>query len=646
MQTYTHWSKLRSNFQFKLLLIFSLLTFLVACPLTVLYTVSEIKKNRNCISNELKMRADFLANSVQLPLYAKNRDVLSKLAEKAAQAPEIRAVVILDHDGQVLAGYHAKNSSASPDVISHKVQVYGSQLSDSVEASLTAASSDAAAAEIGSVVMERGTSDLATARRNMIVSSIGSAVIFWLLVTMLCYQALRRVTRSFNALVTGIDVMQKGDLSTRIAVEADDEPGRVASAVNKLAEAVQQRTAENARLQEEHLELERQMLHAQKLESMGVMAGGIAHDYNNLLQAILGNMELALMKLPTDSASKKYITNAMNSGKHAAHLTSMMLTYVGKGFIVKKELDLNELVRENVEMLKMAATTAVSVELNLLENLPVIMADEAHIQQLVMNLIINAAESIEEQPGIVRLSTGIRSCDKICLDGSLLEEKPEPGLFVFFEVSDNGCGMNENTIKRLFDPFFTTKFAGRGLGMSAVMGIIKIHSGAMFVESEPGKGTTFKVLFPITAASLPMTNEKVISAEPEPSLVQDTPLSGLALVVDDEKAVLKICTKMVSICGLEVIAARDGIEAVARFIERADDIAVVLMDLTMPNMDGIAAMNEIHRIRPDARIIISSGFNEDELSERFTGHTPAGYIRKPYSMSVLEAELRRVLRPV
>lgn len=645
MRTFSYWSKLRSSFQFKLLLIFSLLTFLVACPLTILYTVSEINETRRYISNELKMRADYLANSVQLPLYAKNREVLSKLAEKAAHAPEIRAVVIMDHGGQVLAGYHAKKTSSSTEVISRSVPVYGSQLSDSVEASLTGGS-DASVAEIGSVIMERGTDDLARARRNVIIFSISCAVSFWLLVTMLCYQVLRRVTGSFNALVAGIDAMQEGDLNTRIAVDADDEPGRIARAVNKLAEAVQQRSAENTRLQEEHLELERQMLHAQKLESMGVMAGGIAHDYNNLLQSILGNIELALLKLPTDSASKKYITNAMNSGKHAAHLTSMMLTYVGKGFIVKKELNLNELIRENVEMLKMAATTAVSVELNLLENLPLIMADEAHIQQLVMNLIINAAESIEEQPGNVMLSTGIRSCDKTCLDGSLLEEKPEPGLFVFFEVSDNGCGMNEDTLKRLFDPFFTTKFAGRGLGMSAVMGIIKMHAGAMFVESKPGKGTTFNVLFPITVASLPVTNDKVVSDKTEPSVIPDTSLSGLALVVDDEKSVLKICSKMVSICGLEVITARDGIEAVAGFIEHANDIAVVLMDLTMPNMDGIAAMNEIHRIRPDAKIIISSGFNEDELGDRFTGQTPSGFIRKPYSMSVLEAELRRVLRPV
>jgi CheY-like chemotaxis protein len=386
------------------------------------------------------------------------------------------------------------------------------------------------------------------------------------------------------------------------------------------------------------------MLQAQKLESLGVMAGGIAHDFNNLLQSILGNMELASMKLPSDAAPQKYIANAIISGKHAAHLTNLMLTYLGKGLTTKKELNLNELVRDNTEMLRTAASAAVSVELFLSPDLPHITADIAHMQQVVMNLITNAAESILEQPGFVRITTGIQSCDQAGLAASLLEEKPAPGRYVFLEVKDNGCGMSEETLQRLFDPFFTTKFTGRGLGMSAVLGIIRIHNGALFVESEPGKGTTFRVLFPIPDSAPPATTEEPVSSPPQTSTFQESSLSGLVLVVDDERAVLKICTKMVQLCGFTVMTACDGIDAVAKFREQADEIVIVLMDLTMPNMDGITAMDEIYRIRPDTKVIISSGFNKEELSERITSQPPCGFIRKPYSMNVLEAEMRRVMQ--
>ncbi|MDD5285090.1 MAG: response regulator [Desulfuromonadaceae bacterium] len=397
--------------------------------------------------------------------------------------------------------------------------------------------------------------------------------------------------------------------------------------------------------EEESLTLERQFLQAQKLESLGIMAGGIAHDFNNLLQSMLGNMELAARGLANDSDPQKHIASAMISGKHAAHLTDLMLTYAGMGSITKKALNLNDLVRENTHMLRSAASTAVSMELSLSAELPAITADEAQIQQLVMNLITNAAESIEEQPGTIRLTTGIKECDQTFLASSLLEEKPLPGRFAYLEVSDNGCGMSKETIKLIFDPFFTTKFTGRGLGMSAVMGIMRTHSGALFVESEPGKGTTFRALFPVSESAQPatvqepVTTTRIIDTTPLP------PLSGLALVVDDEKPVLKVCTKMVKLCGFRVITAHDGVDAVVKFREHADEIAVVLMDLTMPNMDGIAAMSEIYNIRPDTKIILASGFNEEELIGRTTtGQAPSGLIRKPYSMDLLEAELRRVVQ--
>ena len=639
MSPYPRWSNFRTSFRCKLFLIFTLMTFLIACLLSTMYIVSEIRVKTRHAAELLQLRAEQLAESVRLPLYAENRDMLRRIGEQAVQAPEIRAVVISAPDGRVLADIQSPDHHLTPRVISHTADVRSSSLVDSVESSMTGGR-DTTALLLGAVRMEQGTEDLLRATHRIVMLSITLAIAFWLTVSLLCYLVLRQVTRSFSALVHGIRVMQEGDFTTRIDIESEDEPGRAARAINSLAGALQQRGKENSRLQEDHLNYERKMLHTQKLESLGVMAGGIAHDFNNLLQSVLGNMELASMKLAPDSAPQKYIANAVNSGKRAAHLTSLMLTYVGKGFIAKKELNLNELVMENVEMLRTAATTAVSTELCLTDGLPSIMADEAHLQQVVMNLIINAAESIEEQPGFIRLTTGIQSCDQTCLAASLLGEEAEPGRYVFLEICDNGCGMDEETLKRLFDPFFTTKFAGRGLGMSAVMGIMRTHGGALFVESEPGKGTTFRALFP---ASEP-TAQEAATTPPEKCMVQENGLSGVALVVDDEKAVLRICTKMVELCGFTVITACDGIDAVTKFREHADEIVVVLMDLTMPNMDGITAMSEIYSIKPDAKVILSSGFNEEELGEGSTSRAPSGFIRKPYSMNDLETEIRRVVR--
>jgi signal transduction histidine kinase/CheY-like chemotaxis protein len=657
---YTKWSGFRNSFQFRLFTVFTLLTACISILLTTLYVFSEIHEKRNFTRDNVHLLAQQLAESVRLPLYAENSAILQQYVEQTVQIPEICAVVISGPNGRVLANAQRPDQSGSAEIIRQTVEVYSSRLIDSVESSMTG-SSDGTRSLLGTVRIERGTADLSRAIRRVVLLSVCSAIAFWLTVSLFCYLALRRVTRSFNALMHGIHAMEEGDFSCRINITSNDEPGRAAHAVNHLATALQLRSEDNIRLQEERMELERQMLHAQKLESLGIMAGGIAHDFNNLLQSMLGNMELSLNKLPQDSTPFKYIANAMNSGKHAAHLTGLMLTYVGRGYITKKELSLNELVRDNADMLRTAATTAVSTELRLAAELPAILADRAQIQQVVMNLIANAAESIVEQPGFVTLTTGLQSCDQFCLAASIVDEKPEPGLYVFLEVGDNGCGMDEETIKRIFDPFFTTKFTGRGLGMSAVLGIVRTHRGAMFMVSEPGKGTRIKVLFPAAESArltanppapyiflrpdLPLEKEET-DKQPEQLMIPEIPLSGVALVVDDEKSVLKVCTKMVSLCGYRVITASDGIDAVSKFRENGDEIALVLMDLTMPNMDGIAAMNEIYSIRPDARVILASGFNEDELTLRITEQAPSGFIRKPYSLGVLETEIRRVVQSV
>ncbi len=391
---------------------------------------------------------------------------------------------------------------------------------------------------------------------------------------------------------------------------------------------------------EERLNLERQLLHAQKLESLGILSGGIAHDFNNLLQAMLGNLELALMRLPHDTPVRKNINHAIKAGRHAAQLTSMMLAYSGKGLFVIKPLNLTELVEENATMLEAAIHKSITLEQQLDHTLPIIRADAGQLQQVIMNIITNAAEAIGDRRGTIALSTGVKDFDSATLNSSRLEEKQAAGRYVWLEVRDTGCGMEEETLSKLFDPFFTTKFTGRGLGMSAVLGIIRAHKGAFLVESVPGIGTTIKVLFP-TAGEQPVGPAPV--NESKPITEELIGRSGKVLVVDDEDMIRAVSTAMLKELGFETLAAASGEEALALFREMGDSIDVVLLDQVMPGMDGVTVFKELRTLRPDIKVLLASGFSQQEVSERFSGLGLYGFLPKPYTLKNLTAELSQVL---
>ena len=275
---------------------------------------------------------------------------------------------------------------------------------------------------------------------------------------------------------------------------------------------------ERTRAEGERLGLERQLLHAQKLESLGVLAGGVAHDFNNLLMAMLGNMDLALARLPADAPAVANLNQAMAAARMAAGLTNRMLAYSGRGAFVVETMDLNDVIGENAAMLRAAIAKTATLGVQLRRELPPVIADAAQVQQVVMNLITNASEALGDRAGSVTLSTGVQDCDERYLRRSSLEEKPAPGRFVWLEVADTGCGMSGETVLRLFDPFFTTKFAGRGLGMSAVLGIVRGHRGAIVVDTSPGVGTTIRVLFPAgDAGREPSPGGAAVAAPPPPA---------------------------------------------------------------------------------------------------------------------------------
>ena len=391
---------------------------------------------------------------------------------------------------------------------------------------------------------------------------------------------------------------------------------------------------ERKRAEEERLNFEKQLLHAQKLESLGVLAGGIAHDFNNLLMAIMGNADLALMRLNPESPVVDNLKRIEQAAARAADLARQMLAYSGKGKFVIEHLDLSRLVEEMLHMLEVSISKKAVLRFNLTSPIPSIEADATQLRQIIMNLVINASEAIGDRSGVIAITTGCMDCGRSYLKDVWLDENLTEGLYVYLEIADSGCGMDKQTLSKLFDPFFTTKFTGRGLGMAAVLGIVRGHKGAIKVYSELNKGTSFKVLFPASSRPAELFNGK--------SLMDDWQGSGTVLLIDDEETVRGIGKEMLRELGFSVITADDGLEGVAAFKENPD-IAFVILDLTMPHMDGEQCFRELRQMNPDVKVIMSSGYNEQEVTQKFVGKGLAGFIQKPYSLSVLKDAVRGIL---
>jgi len=392
------------------------------------------------------------------------------------------------------------------------------------------------------------------------------------------------------------------------------------------------------RAEEERIALEAKVRQAQKLESMGVLAGGIAHDFNNLLTGVIGNAELALMDLPAGSPARHSIEEINAAARRAAELAGQMLAYSGKGQFVLEAIDLSRLVRKLQRLLGSAVSKRVTLEFDLADGLPAVEGDATQLRQVVMNLVINASEAIGDGDGVVTVRTWLTDADTSYLADSHVDDGLPSGPYVCLEVSDTGCGMDEETKAKLFDPFFSTKFTGRGLGLAAVLGIVRGHGGAIRVQSKPGKGSTFRVLLPICDASAPEL--------PEPDEVPEGGLRGhgTVLVVDDEEVVRQVGKSALARLGFTVLTAEDGPQAIEAVRADPEGVQAVLLDLTMPHMDAEGVVRELRRLRKDLPIILSSGYSEDEAVRRFAAEDLAGFIQKPYDPATLIQTLQRIMR--
>ena len=390
------------------------------------------------------------------------------------------------------------------------------------------------------------------------------------------------------------------------------------------------------RAEDERRTLEARLTETQKLESLGLLAGGVAHDFNNILTSILGYAELASEGLPPGAPARADLAHIVTGARRAAELTRRMLAYAGRTTTLPSTLSLPHLVQETGELLQVSIPRRVALQYDFAPELPALLGDEAQLRQVVMNLVLNAAEAIDEGNGTirVRLRSGERTAAQLA--SRWTADDAEPGAYVWLEVEDDGSGMPADTLARIFDPFFTTKFTGRGLGLAAVLGIVRAHRGGIQVESAPGAGTLFRVL-------LPAEPGRVVPDEP-PSALAPWRASGLALVIDDEPGVRDLATAMLRRAGFDaVLTAGGGAEGVERFRERADEVRFVLLDLTMPDLGGLEVLRAIRAIRADVPVVLSSGYADPAGTAGAGAEDATGFVAKPYRLADLTRAVRAAL---
>jgi PAS domain S-box-containing protein len=437
------------------------------------------------------------------------------------------------------------------------------------------------------------------------------------------------VEKQFETRVVRKDGQVRWADSTVVPITIDGRPASLVAHID---------ITDRKNAEEERRKLDLQMQHAQKLESLGVLAGGIAHDFNNLLVAVLGNAGLALMELPPESPARQTVQSIEIAAQRAADLTRQMLAYSGKGRFFVEPINLSRLVEEMGHLLEVSVSKRAILKYHFAPETPLIDADATQVRQVVMNLITNASDAIGDRSGVIAISTGMLFADRAYLSETYLDNDLPEGDYTFVEVSDTGSGMDEETRGRIFDPFFTTKFTGRGLGLAAVLGIVRGHRGAIKIYSEVGRGTTFKVLFPVSELAIAAAPAPTAEMPREPSISP-----GTILVVDDDETVRAVTRRMLEYSGYTVILAPDGREALDIFHQQGGLLDVVLLDMTMPHMDGEATFRELRRIDPAVRVVLMSGYNEADATEQFSGKGLAGFIQKPFRTPDLLARIRDAL---
>ncbi len=417
-----------------------------------------------------------------------------------------------------------------------------------------------------------------------------------------------------------------------------DETGRPTQVIASIRDIQRSKTMEAERLR-----MAKRLQHSGKLEAVSTLAGGIAHNFNNLLMTILGNVEMARMQLDADSHINPRIDAIQTAADRAAELSTLMLTYVGQGKMSFDTLDLKALVGEMVRVLKATIPHADQLQQGVINEQTFISGDPGKIGQVITDVVTNAIEATTDETRRITLQTGRCHCDAAFFEQRAAYEQLPTGDYAYVEIKDNGVGMDGQTLEKVFDPFFTTKFTGRGLGLAASVGIMRAHQGTIVLTSHPNQGTTVTILFPPAAA--PAATQPISHAGTFVRPRSDADACNTVLLVDDEPMVIEVGEMMLEAIGFDILTAADGIEALERFKHHREEIVLIILDLTMPRMDGFETFHEICKIAPKIPIIISSGYTRGQVRQQFRHQEPSAYLKKPFRMDRLADTIRRVLTP-
>jgi signal transduction histidine kinase len=433
--------------------------------------------------------------------------------------------------------------------------------------------------------------------------------------------------------VTMRDTLSREIIHHRELEATRDELVRQAEVLRATNAHLTREMAERALAEDARRAIEAKVLEVQKLESLGVLAGGIAHDFNNLLVAIMGNAGLALLDLPEDSPARASIIDVEVASRRAGELARQMLAYSGRSRFQIEPVEMAELIRELLTLLHVSIGKGVVLKLQLPDEPVVVDADAAQLRQVIMNLVINAADAITDRSGTVTIRVERIQATADDIEDSHPGTGLQPGHFAALEVSDTGTGMDAATQARIFDPFFTTKFTGRGLGLAAVLGIVRRHGGALRVYSEVGHGSAFKILLPLSASS-PLPADRSES---------DWRGTGTVLVVDDDPMVRSVARRLLESFGLTVRIAEGGRQAIDLVASAPAAVDAVLLDMTMPELNGIEVFARLREIRPDLPVVMMSGYHEDDIAEDIAGDL-SGFVQKPFTQGDLATRMRVALR--